>query len=81
MHARLVDRIVAITAASGVPATPAPAKIALFWSIVHGFATLMIGNGEFASQVAAGVRGARRPTARPLDCKLDTAQSTRGNER
>lgn len=53
-YAQLVDCIDAITTESGAPAALATAKIALAWSIVHGFATLMIDNDGFATQIAGG---------------------------
>ncbi|HVL58007.1 MAG TPA: TetR/AcrR family transcriptional regulator [Burkholderiaceae bacterium] len=50
-YRELVDCIEALVAASRAPRGTVQPKIALAWSIVHGFATLMIDNADFAGGV------------------------------
>jgi len=50
-YAHLVECITRITAEAGGPEHLVQQKTALAWSMVHGFATLLIDNARFAEQV------------------------------
>ncbi|MGH8194416.1 MAG: TetR/AcrR family transcriptional regulator [Woeseiaceae bacterium] len=50
-HGHLVECTTRIASEAGAPEQLTEDKIALAWSIVHGFATLLIDNRKFAEQV------------------------------
>ena len=54
--AELVECIESIGRAAGAPVELDSDKIALAWSMVHGFATLLLDNRGFAARVSAGSR-------------------------
>jgi hypothetical protein len=57
-YGHLVECTTRIASEAGTPEHLVRQKIALAWSVVHGFATLLIDNRKFAEQVQGDSAGA-----------------------
>jgi AcrR family transcriptional regulator len=57
-YGHLLDCITELARENGTPADHLAGPTALAWSIVHGFATLMLENGQFAAQAGGDHRHA-----------------------
>jgi AcrR family transcriptional regulator len=58
-YGHLEETIAAVSAAAGEPGVMLVEKAALAWSIVHGFANLVLDNAGFAAQTGSAPEGAR----------------------
>ena len=65
-YGQLVECIARLSREAGAPPELDADKVALAWSIVHGFATLMIDNRSFAEHVSGGSRARALETLRRL---------------